>query len=100
MIRELPIDLQSLVCNFAYNANLGETKEANQIYCTMVVNAWVFDYSNESEYVYNRHTKRSAYFGRPYCRATKQIRDSPFVEFFVWFCQADLWNELQMGHIV
>ena len=107
MLCDLPRDLANIVCAFAYNASLEETKrslgvilELKKNYLHPYVKAnKVCDYTCVTDgWYYDRVEMRPGLLA-PFCMQVKR-NISPFEQFFVWFAFSDLWNIPKISQVV
>ena len=91
-------DLWSIVCSFAYNATLQETKQSlDQILWLkgesinpLLLSDFVYDYSAVAQtYHFNRATRTARYYAKYKCERPKT---TPIINFFVWYEIEDLFN--------
>ena len=101
MFTSLPADLVDLICRFAYDANIHETRSALE-YCLFIkelrlhpccLNEGVFDYSGCTDEMYCRTNRESLGYFAPWFA---QQTNSPLRSFFVWFSQKDIFHIYKM----
>ena len=107
MLNRLPRDLANIVCAFAYNATLQETKRSLHIilelkrhYLHPYVKACkVPDYTSCSDsWLYDRDDMRPGLFA-PFSHQIGRST-SPFETFFVWFSFCDLWDVPRISQVM
>ena len=107
MFESLPTVLVDLICRFAYDATLEETKSALHYILFMkglclhplCMREYVSDFSTvRKPYIYSRIGRQSISFFAPWS-ATNCV-PSPFYKFFVWFSRSELYDSTKMRIVV
>lgn len=95
MLSTLISDLQSIVCEFAYDANLEETLESLN-HCIFInrlnihplcITPFVEDHTESNTTLYSREYRHSGFRNWMTPR-----RETPLCEFFVWFSKQHLFD--------
>ena len=106
MFAKLPIVLQSLVCEFAYDANLDQTKRALEYILhikslnlhPLVLRDFVHNYNgSKCPLTYSRLHQTASFFAPWTCTPCTV---SPLTNFFVWFSRAELFDLDRVSVIV
>ena len=102
----LPTDLQDIICRFAYDATLSETKRSLAFIISVkvrdlhpvVVSEYVNNYTEVTcPFTYDRMRQESSFFA-PWRVLNSTV--TPFRHFFVWFARSELWNHYQICAVI
>ena len=98
MIGSLPTCLQDLICAFAWNADLAQTKSAlddvlvikSYHLQTMILSQICGDYSEAPDYIYSKQAKQCRTVFSRY--TVNNYHTTPLLNFYVWFAHEELIN--------